>query len=106
MDNEIRPINEIIYTDVFEMADAILTHVKESGGQIKLADDPYLRRLGFATESGDKRWAVGLTAVKTIPDRERGKLYKSYLCYVEGRAELARIWSTTGVDPTNAYVKW
>jgi hypothetical protein len=85
-----------IYSDFFEAAEAILTHVQQTGHTVECFDDPLQRLIGFRCTGEDcETWQVSLTTIKRIvtPDNEGHKALLFNLQTPKGRALLADSFS-------------
>jgi hypothetical protein len=89
------------WEDLYAMMEDIVTHVDRTGETVRVADDPMLRRLGFACET--KVWQINLTKVRgslgTQP--EKAELLRPYLATTAGRATIAAAMQASGMSRRN-----
>ena len=86
-------LNPDEYEDLAVMLDNVHAHVRATGRQVELDDDPWRRQLGYKDPVEGKTWRIGLTKVKAAissPENlSRNQLAWDLMRTAEGRLQLA-----------------
>jgi hypothetical protein len=92
----------MLYDDLFEMFDAILDYVsKHPGCEVICADDPFARRIGFATRVPEETW---LTRFRHRPWIKFGLLGR-LVPHLKPKRELRDTWEISLVKVKDSLAK-
>lgn len=94
---ELRDDPDTEWEDLFAMLDDVHAHVRATGREVEVHDDPFRLRLGYRDPVTDKTWRIRLTRTKEAfgpsddPRANRSGLYCELIKTAEGRRRLANL---------------